>query len=192
MIYALGDEQPELVGNGHFLADSAAIIGKIRLLDSSSVWFGCVLRGDNEWIEVGEMSNVQDGCVLHSDFGFPLRIGRNVTVGHKAMLHGCTIGNNSLIGMGATVLNGARIGDNCLIGMGAIVMDRVAVEPGVMIGAGSLVPPGKVLQSGFLYTGSPARQSRPLTDQEKDYFAYSANYYVKLAERHRKALAAMG
>ena len=170
MIYALGDHEPELVGGGHYVADSAAIIGKIRLLDSASVWFGCVLRGDNEWIEVGEMSNVQDGCVLHTDMGYPLRIGRSVTVGHKAMLHGCTIGDNSLIGIGSTVLNGAVIGKNCIVGANSLVTEKQAFPDGSLI------------------FGSPAKVRRALTEAEIDSITASATHYVENAARYREQL----
>ena len=138
-----------------------------------------MIRGDINLIRIGHETNIQDGSVLHNSHdgpfmpgGAPLVVGNRVTIGHKAILHGC------------------EIADECLVGMGAIVMDRVVVEQGVIIGAGALVPPGKVLQSGYLYTGSPARQARPLTEPEKRYLSYSAEYYVKLAERHRSALAA--
>ena len=153
------------------------VIGDVHIGARSSVWPGAVVRGDIHTIRIGCDSNIQDGSVLHISHdgpfmpgGAPLTVGDRVTVGHKAILHGC------------------EIGDECLIGMGAIVMDRAVVEPGVVIGAASLVPPGKRLQSGYLYTGSPARQARELTDKEKEYFAYAAAYYVKLAQRHRAEL----
>src|SRR2546423_5151662 len=121
-IYELDGQGPDLPTDGNFfIADTAVVIGKVRLQNSASVWFGAVLRGDNEWIEVGEGSNVQDLSVLHTDIGSPLTIGTGCTIGHRAMLHGCTIGDNSLIGMGATVLNGAVIGRNCLIGAQALI-----------------------------------------------------------------------
>jgi carbonic anhydrase/acetyltransferase-like protein (isoleucine patch superfamily) len=160
-----------------WLDPSSIVIGDVVIGTGSSVWPGCVIRGDINKIRIGRDTNIQDGSVLHNSHdgphfpgGAPLLIGDRVTVGHKALLHGCEIGNN------------------CLVGMGAIVMDRVVVEPGVMIGAGALVPPRKVLESGYLYTGSPARQARPLTDGERDYLTYSADYYVALAKRHRESL----
>ena len=116
MIYTVGDQHPEFEGEGHFVADNATIIGQVKLGERASVWFGCVLRGDNDVIEIGPHSNIQDGCVLHVDPGKPLTIGRGVTVGHKAMLHGCTIGDNALIGIGSTILNGATIGENSVVG----------------------------------------------------------------------------
>ena len=153
------------------------VIGDVHIGAHSSVWPGVVIRGDINRIRIGEETNVQDGSILHNSHdgpfmpgGSPLVIGDRVTVGHQAVLHGCEIRND------------------CLIGMGAIVMDRVVVESGVMVGAGSLVPPGKTLASGYLYTGSPAKRSRALTDREKEYFVYSAGYYVKLAQRHRSTL----
>lgn len=157
-----------------WLDPGCVVIGDVKIGGDSSVWPGVVIRGDINRIRIGCATNIQDGSILHNSHdgpfmpgGAPLSIGDRVTVGHKAILHGC------------------EIGSDCLVGMGAIVMDRVVVEPGVMIGAGSLVPPGKTLKTGYLYTGSPARQARPLSDQEKTYFAYSAAYYVKLAQRHR-------
>ena len=153
----------------------ALIIGDVHIGALSSLWPGVVVRGDINWIRIGRETNIQDGSILHNSHdgpfmpgGAPLMIGNRVTVGHKTILHGC------------------KIGDDCLIGMGAIVMDNAIVEAGVMIGAGSLVTPGKILRSGFLYTGSPAREARPLNDREKAYLAYSAEYYVKLAKRHRR------
>jgi carbonic anhydrase/acetyltransferase-like protein (isoleucine patch superfamily) len=161
-----------------WLDPTSVVIGDVHIGAGSSVWPGTVVRGDINRIRIGRDSNIQDGSVLHNSHDGPfmpggaaLLIGDRVTVGHKAILHGC------------------EIGDDCLIGMGAIVMDRSIVESGVVIGAGALVPPGKTLQSGYLYTGSPARQARPLTDREKEYFGYSAAYYVKLGQRHRSALS---
>ena len=173
MIYALGERTPELVGDGHFVAESATVIGNVRLLKNASVWFNSVLRGDNEPIEVGEGSNVQDSCVLHADPGFPLRIGENVTVGHMVMLHGCTIGPNSLIGIGSTILNGATIGKNCLVG------------------AHSLITEGKSFPDGSLIIGSPARVLRELTDEEIAGMRKSAEHYVENAARHRAGLTAI-
>lgn len=142
-IHALDGISPELPGAGNFwIAPSADLIGRIRLLKDASVWFGAVLRGDNEWIEVGEGSNVQDNCVLHTDMGAPLMIGRNCTIGHKAILHGCTIGDNTLIGMGAIVLNHAKVGRNCLIGAGAVITERKEIpDNSLVVGA-----PGRVIR----------------------------------------------
>ncbi|MDJ0905047.1 MAG: gamma carbonic anhydrase family protein [Woeseiaceae bacterium] len=170
MIYALGDRSPELVGEGHFVAPNATVIGLVRLLPEASVWFNCVLRGDNELIEVGSGSNVQDGCVLHTDPGFPLTIGAGVTVGHKVMLHGCAIGDHSLVGIGSTILNGATIGRNCLVG------------------AHSLVTEGKSFPDGSLILGSPARVLRALSDEEIAAMKESARHYVANAARFASSL----
>jgi carbonic anhydrase/acetyltransferase-like protein (isoleucine patch superfamily) len=143
-IYSLDGVAADLPADGHYwIAPSADVIGKVRLLENASVWFGAVLRGDNEWISVGEGSNVQDGCVLHTDMGAPLTIGKNCTIGHKAILHGCTIGDNSLIGMGAIVLNHAAIGKNCLIGAGALVGEgKVIPDNSLVVGS-----PGKIIRT---------------------------------------------
>ena len=142
-LYMLDGISPELPDAGRFwIAPSADVMGRVRLLKDASVWFGAVLRGDNELIEVGEGSNVQDGCVCHTDIGAPLTIGRNCTIGHKAILHGCTIGDNSLIGMGAIVLNYAKIGRNCLIGAGALIPERKEIpDNSLIVGA-----PGKIIR----------------------------------------------
>ena len=173
MIYALGELEPELIGDGHFVAENATIIGKVRLLASASVWYGCILRGDNELIEVGEGSNVQDGSVLHTDMGYPLRIGRRVTVGHKAMLHGCTIGDNSLIGIGSTILNGAVIGRNCIVGANSLVTEKQAFPDGSLI------------------FGAPAKVRRDLTEAEITSITASATHYVENASRYREQLRAI-
>ena len=170
MIYALGDRKPEFEGSGHFVADNATVIGSVRLGDSASVWFNCVLRGDNDWLVVGERSNIQDGSVLHTDDGIELVIGKNVTVGHKVMLHGCTIGDNSLIGIGSTVLNKAQIGNNCIVG------------------ANSLVTEGKTFPDGSLILGSPAKVARSLSDEEIAFIKWSADIYVRNAARFNELL----
>lgn len=165
MIYALGDRAPVFEGAGHFVADNATIIGSVRLGDKASVWFSCVLRGDNDWLVIGERSNIQDGSVLHTDEGIELVVGNGVTVGHKVMLHGCTIGNNSLIGIGSTVLNGAKIGNNCLVGAHALVTED------------------KKFPDGSLILGSPAKVVRELTEKEIAYLRWSAEIYVRNAAR---------
>ncbi len=167
MIRALGEREPVLEGDGHFIAGSATVIGSVRLKDRSSVWFNCVLRGDNDWIEIGERSNIQDGCVLHTDPGLELIIGNNVTIGHMTMLHGCTIGANSLIGIGSTILNGAKIGRNCIVGAGALVTEN------------------KAFPDGSLILGSPAKVARPLSAEEIERVTASANVYVRNSERYR-------
>ena len=126
MLFALGDDQVEMVGEGQFVAPGAVLIGKVILRAQASVWFNAVLRGDNEPITIGERSNVQDGCVLHTDPGSPLTLGCGVTVGHLAMLHGCSVGDNTLIGINAVVLNGARIGRNCIIGANTLEIGRAS------------------------------------------------------------------
>lgn len=161
------------LGQKVFVDSSAVVIGDVQLGDDSSVWPLTVIRGDMHHIRIGARTSVQDGSVLHithagpfNPDGFPLLIGDDVTIGHKVMLHGCTVGNRILIGMGSTVMDGAVIEDE------------------VIIGAGSLVPPGRVLESGFLYVGSPAKQARPLTEKERAFFTYSAANYVRLKDQH--------
>ena len=170
MIYSLGDRAPEFEGAGHFVADSASIIGSVRLKDKASIWFNCVLRGDNDWLVVGERSNIQDGSVLHTDPGIELVVGNGVTVGHTVMLHGCEIGDNSLIGIGSTVLNGAKIGKNSLVGAHALVTEN------------------KVFPDNSLILGAPASVVRELTDEEIALIRGSADVYVDNAERFNKSL----
>ncbi|MDX1506844.1 MAG: gamma carbonic anhydrase family protein [Woeseiaceae bacterium] len=170
MIHALGDRQPVLEGDNHFIAENASVIGSVRLRDAASVWFNCVLRGDNDWIDVGERSNVQDGSVLHTDPGIPLTIGNGVTVGHKVMLHGCTIGDNALIGIGSTLLNGSSVGNDSVVG------------------AHSLITEGKTFPDGVLIIGAPARVVRELDDEEIAGIRLSADVYVRNAARFREQL----
>ena len=165
MIYSLEDRVPVLEGNGQFIADNATIVGSVRLKADASIWFGCVLRGDNDWIVVGANSNVQDSSVLHTDPGIPLDIGDFVTVGHKVMLHGCTIGDHSLIGIGSIILNHAKIGSNSIVG------------------ANSLVTEGKEFPDGVLIIGSPAKVVRKLSDDEIQYNTWSAKHYVENGHR---------
>lgn len=165
-IYRLGEDRPQLAPDA-WVADSAQLIGRVRLGAAASVWYGAVLRGDNEWIEVGERSNVQDHAVLHTDLGYPLRLGRQVTVGHRAMLHGCTVGDGSLIGIGSVVLNGAAIGRSSLVGANALVTE------------------GKTFPDGALIMGSPARVVRMLTDEQIEGLRRSAELYIAQAARHR-------
>ncbi len=160
MLYRLGETRVEIEGDDYFVADSADVIGNVRLGNNVSVWFNAVIRGDNDPIVIGENSNVQDCSVLHTDVGCPLTIGRNVTIGHKVMLHGCTIGDNSLIGINAVVLNGAKIGKNCLIG------------------ANSLVTEGKEVPDGSLVMGSPAKVVKTLTEEQQEALLQSAEVYV--------------
>ena len=173
MRYALDEVAPELIGDNQWIADSAAVIGKVTLHDSASVWFGSVLRGDMEQITIGARSNVQDHSVLHTDFGFPLTLGTGVTIGHQAMLHGCTIGDYALIGIGATVLNGAVIGSESLVG------------------AHTLVTEGKQFPDGVLIMGTPAKVIRELSDEERAQLRLSADHYVANAKRFATQLKAV-
>ena len=168
-LYALDDRLPDVDATA-WVADDAHVIGHVRLAAHSSVWFGCTLRGDNEWITVGEGSNVQEGSVLHTDIGHPLTLGRHVTVGHQAMLHGCSVGDGSLIGIQAVVLNGARIGRGCLVG------------------AGSLVTAGKEFPDGVLIMGSPAKVVRELTPEQSAALERSALAYQANARRFANGL----
>jgi len=146
MIYRLGEKKVELNGDNHFIADNATVIGSVTLENDTSVWFNVVIRGDNDPITIGEGTNIQDGSVLHTDAGIPMAIGEYVTVGHKVMLHGCTIGDNTLIGINAVVLNRAVIGKNCIIG------------------ANSLIPEGKVIPDNSLVMGSPGKVVKQVTE----------------------------
>lgn len=165
MLYQLCEHRPELLGEGHFVAPNAAVIGQVTLHPGTSVWFSCVLRGDVEKITIGEGSNIQDGTVVHADPGFPVIVGRHVTVGHNAMLHGCSIGDGSLIGIGAVVLNGATIGKGCLIAANALVTE------------GMDVPDGSVVM------GSPGKVRKSLSDDERDMLALNATHYIENASR---------
>jgi len=165
-LLTLDGVSPTLPDGFFWVAESAQVIGNVALGEAASVWFGAVLRGDNEPITVGARSNIQDLCVLHTDPGFPLVIGEGCTIGHRAILHGCTIGNNSLIGMGATVLNGAVVGENCLIGAGALVTE------------------GKEIPAGSLVVGAPGRVVRTLTPDEIAGLRRSAERYVANARRY--------
>lgn len=168
-IYALADIRPQ-IDDSAWVAPDANVIGNIVLSAQSSVWFGSTLRGDNERIEVGEGSNVQENCVFHTDAGFPLTIGRNCTIGHKVMLHGCTIGDNSLVGMGATILNGAKIGKNCLIGAGALITEN------------------KEIPDGSLVMGAPGKVVRQLDEKAIQMLTASAQHYAENAARFRQDL----
>lgn len=170
-IYELDGRAPEFPGEGQYwVADSATLIGRVRLKRQASVWFGAVLRGDNEWIELGERSQIQDNATLHTDPGFPLTIGRNCVIGHNVILHGCIVGNESLIGMGAIVLNGAKIGNNSLVG------------------AGSVVPEGKTFPDNSLIVGSPARVVRTVDDKLTEMIRAGADIYVNRWKQYAKGL----
>ncbi|MDM0013001.1 gamma carbonic anhydrase family protein [Variovorax sp. J22P168] len=168
-LYELDGVAPQLAA-GAWVADSAQVIGSVVLAENASIWFGAVLRGDTEVMTVGRNSNVQDLSVLHADHGCPLTIGENVTVGHQVMLHGCTIGDNSLIGIQAVVLNNARIGRNSIVG------------------AGSVVTEGKVFPDNSLIFGSPAKVVRTLDDEDAAKLRLSAEHYVENARRYAKGL----
>lgn len=160
--YRLAQSAPRTPGSGRYwIAPTASVIGNVVMAEDSSIWFGAVLRGDNEPIRIGERSNIQDMCVCHTDPGFPLEIGADCTIGHRAILHGCRIGDNSLIGMGAIILNGAHIGANCLIG------------------AGALVPEGKSIPDGSLVIGMPAKVIRSLDEAAIAGLTRSAQSYVE-------------
>ena len=170
MLFALGEDQVELVGEGQFVAPGAVLIGKVILQSQASVWFNAVLRGDNEPIVIGERSNVQDGSVLHTDPGHPLTLGRGVTVGHLAMLHGCEVGDNTLIGINAVILNGAKIGRNCIIG------------------ANTLVGEGKVIPDNSMVLGSPGKVVRSLDEAAVTRMQRTANVYVEKSLRYNNQL----
>ena len=172
-IYAYKDRTPELADDA-WVAPGAHVVGSVQLAASSSVWFGAVLRGDNEPIRIGERSNVQEGAVLHTDMGFPLTVAAEVTIGHQAMLHGCTVGEGSLIGIQAVVLNGAVIGKESLVGAGALVTE------------------GKTFPDRSLIIGSPAKAVRTLSDDEVQALHRSASNYVIKAAAFRSHLKATG
>ena len=169
-LYKLDGVAPEIAATA-WVAPDASLIGKIRLLDDASVWFAAVLRGDNEWIEIGQGSNVQDGCVFHTDMGAPLVIGQGCTIGHRAILHGCVIGDHSLVGMGAVILNHAKIGRGCLIGAHAFISE------------------GKVIPDGSLVIGAPGKVARVLTPEEQSGLRKSAENYVRNARRFAEGLS---
>ena len=174
-IYALDGQAPELPDAGQYwIADTAVVIGRERLKPGASIWYGSTLRGDNEWIEVGENSNIQENCTLHTDMGFPLTIAANCTIGHNVVLHGCTIAENSLIGMGAIVLNGAKIGPNSLVGAGALVTE------------------GKEFPPNSLIVGSPARAARTLDEKGTGMLRGAADWYVARWQQYAKGLTRIG
>lgn len=172
-IYEFEGQRPE-IHDSVYVAEDATVIGKVALGEGASVWSQAVLRGDNELIEIGSGSNVQEGAVLHTDPGFPMRIGTDVTIGHQAMLHGCTVGEGSLIGIQAVVLNGAKIGRNCVVGAGAIVTEN------------------KEFPDNSLIIGAPAKVVRELTEEAATKFRLNAQDYVARAQRHKKGLVRIG
>jgi carbonic anhydrase/acetyltransferase-like protein (isoleucine patch superfamily) len=170
MIYQLEDRRLEIKSDDYFIADNATVIGSVIINNNVSIWFNAVIRGDNEPIEIGENTNIQDGAVIHTDEGIPMHIGKGVTVGHKAILHGCNIGDNSLIGINAVILNNAKIGNNCIIG------------------ANSLITEGKEFPDGSLVLGSPGRVIRKVTDEEIKNLKLSAEHYVENFKRYKEKL----
>ena len=172
-IYELDGIAPR-IDESAWVADSAQVMGNVELAEGASIWFGAIVRGDTEEIRIGRNSNIQDGSVLHTDHEKPLNIGDDVTVGHKVMLHGCTIGDGSLIGIGAVVLNGAKIGKGCLVG------------------AGSLVTEGKEFPDGSMIVGSPARVVKQLTSEQLEHLRLSAQHYVENARRFKTGLKKIG
>lgn len=171
-VYALGDAKPELPSEGEFwIAPNATVIGRVRVLRNASIWFGTVLRGDNDWIVIGQNSNVQDNCVIHTDVGQPVHVGVGVTIGHSVILHAATVGDNTLVGMGSTVLSGARIGPNCLLG------------------ANTLVPEKRVIPANSLVLGHPGRVVRQVTESQRSLIRASADIYVANWQRFQSDLA---
>ena len=168
-IYQLGDDVPEVSASA-WVAESAQVMGRVSLAEGASVWYGAVLRGDNDRIAIGRHSNVQDGSVLHTDHGFPLSLGEGVSIGHQVMLHGCSVGDFSLIGIQSVILNGARIG-------------RFSI-----VGAGALVTEGKEFPDGVLLVGSPAKVARELTPEQIERLKLTSAHYVQQAQRHRTLL----
>ena len=170
MIYRLGERRVDIRGESYFIAENATVIGSVVIENDASIWFNCVIRGDNDIITIGEGSNVQDGSVLHTDAGIPLSIGRHVTVGHKVMLHGCEIGDNSLIGINAVILNRARIGKNCIIG------------------ANALIPEGKIIPDNSMVLGSPGKVVREITEQQAIGLKMGALHYIANFKRYQTEL----
>lgn len=168
-IYELGEHKPDIADSA-WVADSAQVIGRVTLGEDCSVWFNAVLRGDSDTLSIGRGTNIQDGSVLHADTGFPLQLGENVTVGHQVMLHGCTVGENSLIGIAAVVLNGAKIGKNSLVGAGALVTE------------------GKEFPDGVLIVGSPAKVVRELSPTQIEGLKASARHYIDNSRRYSTGL----
>ena len=171
-VYRLDDKIPSLPAQGdYWIAPNAVVMGNVALKKNASIWFGVTVRGDNELIEIGENSNIQDGSVLHTDVGMPLTVGKNVTVGHMVMLHGCSIGDNSLIGIGSIILNGAKIGRNCLIG------------------ANSLITEGKEIPDNSMVMGAPGKVVREMSEAQIQMLTGSALHYVENWKRYQKGLA---
>jgi carbonic anhydrase/acetyltransferase-like protein (isoleucine patch superfamily) len=174
-IYQLDGTRPELPADGlYWVAETAAVIGRVRLHSEVSIWYGSVLRGDNEWIEIGTRSQIQDNATLHTDPGFPLTIGKDCVIGHNVVLHGCTVGDHSLIGMGAILLNGARIGAHCLVGAGALITE------------------GKEFADNSVILGAPAKAVREADEKARAMIARAADVYVKRWKRYAAGLTRIG
>jgi carbonic anhydrase/acetyltransferase-like protein (isoleucine patch superfamily) len=174
-VFELDGASPDLPSDGRYwIAENACVIGRVRLKPDASVWFGAVLRGDNEWIELGERSQIQDNATLHTDPGFAITIGEDCVIGHNVVLHGCVIGANSLIGMGAILLNGAKIGRNCLVGAGALVTE------------------GKEFPDNSLIVGAPARVLRSLDEKTAGMIREDADFYVRRWRQYSKGLKRIG
>ena len=172
MLYRFQEHMPK-VADSAWLANNADVIGRVEIGADASIWYQSVLRGDVHFIRIGERTNIQDLTMIHNSPDAPCVVGDDVTVGHSVVLHGC------------------EIQDRCLIGMGSTVMDHAVLEAGCFLAAGSLVPERKVLRGGYLYAGSPAKERRPLTDEEKSFLLQSARHYVELAQMHRETLSAI-
>ncbi len=174
-IYELDGQAPDLPADGnYFIADTATVIGKVRLKAGASVWFGAVVRGDNEWIEIGEDANVQDNATCHTDPGFPLTIGKGCTVGHNVILHGCTLEEGALVGMGSIIMNGARIGHHSIVGAGAVITE------------------GKQFPARSLIIGAPARVIRTLEPDQIEHMSGAAKSYMVKGPRYKKGLKKIG
>lgn len=171
-IFSLPGRRVVLRGSHHFIAYDATLVGSITLENDANVWFGVVIRADNDHVRVGEATNLQDGAILHCDPGFPLTVGNRVTVGHKAMLHGCTIGDGTLIGIGSVIMNGAKVG------------------AGTLLGAGSLVPEGKEIPGGVLAVGTPARVVRELNPEEQARILWASSNYVERSRMYAREMRA--
>lgn len=171
MLYSLSDRQVQVEGDNYFIADNATLIGSVVLKNNASIWFNVVIRADNDVITIGENSNIQDGAILHVDPGTPLTIGNNVTVGHKAMIHGCSIGDNTLVGINSVILNNAVIGKNCIIG------------------ANALIPEGKVIPDNSMVLGSPGKVVKEISENQEATLTMMATHYVENFKRFKKELA---
>jgi carbonic anhydrase/acetyltransferase-like protein (isoleucine patch superfamily) len=171
VIYSLGERKIQTADEEYYIAPGACVIGTVSLGRGASVWFNCVLRGDNDWILIGDGTNIQDGTIIHTDAGQPVRLGVNVSVGHRALLHGCTVGDSTLIANGAMVLDRVSIGSHCLVA------------------AGAMVPPGKVIPDGSVVMGMPGKVVREVNDKDRAMMAHIAEHYMTRAQWYRRELA---